>query len=229
MNNTQPVEKRFSKVNGKVCQLKVKVFSAGSEARLLSEVDENPVKVFSVEGEGSTKLFTDKKVEAQKNYSISTIKERLRYSKFSIRQLFRRTIIDYKKFWESQGSRLSDEDKKLVRGLFISDMMNIMNRITPEVTKGKQINTLLGTSAFGKELRTAAQKLQMPYRLAFKEEERMGAPTKKRYQDIQAAYNEFMRALLNYVFPNSENSIGLSESMGTVQANDDLASMRITE
>lgn len=210
--NSQPTEKRFSKINGKVCRLSTKVFSSDNQVKILPEDEIPQVKEYST---GETKIFSDSK---EKTYSVTTIRERLRYAKYSMRQRFRRLLIDYKKFYEMQGNRLSDEDFKLLRGLFISDIMNIMNTITPEVLKGKQVNTLLGLSAFGKELRIAGSALQLPYRLAMKEEERIGAPSKKRYQDIQKAYNEFVRSLLNYVFPNKENPVGLTEAMGTVQA-----------
>lgn len=221
MDNKVSAEKRFSKINGKVCKLKVKVFSSDSIVQLAD--DPNPVKSYDL---GETKTFSE---SSQKSYSTTSVKERLRYAKFSPRQQFKRVVMDYKQTYQSIGSRLSDEDFKLLRGLFLSDMMNIMNRITPDILEGKQINTLLGVSAFGKELRLAATKLQMPYRIAFNEEKRNGAPTRKRYQDIQKAYNEFMRALLNYVFPNSQNPVGLSEALGTVTSSDENGGIKITQ
>lgn len=209
-------ERKFSKVGGKLCTLKTKIFSSDSQFKSLPEEEIPQVKEYST---GETKVFSGTKEAPQtKSYSATTIRERLRYAKYSMRMRFRRLLIDYKKFYEMQGDRLSDEDFKILRGLFISDIMNIMNTITPEVLRGKQIVTLLGLSAFGKELRIAGQALNLPYRLAMKEEERIGAPSKKRYQDIQKAYNEFVKALLNYVFKGRENPVGLTEAMGTVQA-----------
>lgn len=214
--NNQPVEKKFSKVGGKLCTLKTKIFSSDSQFKSLPEDEIPQVKEYST---GETKVFSEvEDTPREKTYSVTTIRERLRYAKYSMRMRFRRLLIDYKKFYEMQGDRLSDEDFRILRGLFISDIMNIMNTITPEVLRGKQINTLLGLSAFGKELRVAGSALQLPYRLAMKEEERIGAPSKKRYQDIQKAYNEFVKALLNYVFKGRENPVGLTEAMGTAQA-----------
>lgn len=209
-------ERKFSKVGGKLCTLKTKIFSSDSQVKSLPEDEIPQVKEYST---GETKVFSGiKETPKEKTYSVTTIRERLRYAKYSMRMRFRRLLIDYKKFYEMQGDRLSDEDFRILRGLFISDIMNIMNTITPEVLRGKQINTLLGLSAFGKELRVAGSALQLPYRLAMKEEERIGAPSKKRYQDIQKAYNEFVKALLNYVFKGRENPVGLTEAMGTAQA-----------
>lgn len=209
-------ERKFSKVGGKLCTLKTKIFSSDSQVKSLPEDEIPQVREYNT---GETKVFSEvKDAPKERTYSVTTIRERLRYAKYSMRMRFRRLLIDYKKFYEMQGDRLSDEDFRILRGLFVSDIMNIMNTITPEVLRGKQINTLLGLSAFGKELRVAGSALQLPYRLAMKEEERIGAPSKKRYQDIQKAYNEFVKALLNYVFKGRENPIGLTEAMGTVQA-----------
>jgi hypothetical protein len=134
-------------------------------------------------------------------------------AKFSVRQRFRRMIIDYKKFNEMTRNNMSADDFKIVRGLFTSDVMNIMNTITPDIMKGKQINTLLGLSAFGKDLRVAGQELQIPYRMAMNEEKRLGSVTKMRYQRIQSAYNKFIDALLAHVFGEDYKSIGLGENV----------------
>jgi hypothetical protein len=208
---SKPVEKRFSKIGGKLCQLKVKVFSSEG----VTVVDENPipkVQEFSVVSD-DTKISETVNTPEQKAFSAATIRERVRLAKFSIRQRFRRMIIDYKKFNEMTRNNMSADDFKIVRGLFTSDVMNIMNTITPDIMKGKQINTLLGLSAFGKDLRVAGQELQIPYRMAMNEEKRLGSVTKMRYQRIQSAYNKFIDALLAHVFGEDYKSIGLGENV----------------
>lgn len=203
-NGVAPTERRFSKVNNKVCSLKMKIFSCDGVAKEVSydsEKDLAPVISIELPEDNST----------QKEFSVSSVKERLRLAKFSPRQRFRRMIIDYKKFYEMTKGRMSHEDFVLLKGLFTSDVMNIMNIITPEIRKGKQINTMLGLSALGKDLRVAGQKLQIPYRMAINEEVRTGAVTKKRWQDISSSYNEFMDSMMKYVFGEDYKTIGVDE------------------
>ena len=91
---SKPVEKRFSKIGGKLCQLKVKVFSSEG----VTVVDENPipkVQEFSVVSD-DTKISETVNTPEQKAFSAATIRERVRLAKFSIRQRFRRMILDYK-------------------------------------------------------------------------------------------------------------------------------------
>lgn len=227
-SSDQPVEKKFSKINGKFCTYRVKIFSADGAAQTLPD-DTPVVRSYTVEENGQEvqKFFADE-TSNEKKFSVTSIRERMRMQKFSTRQYMRRLLIDYKKLWQMSAGNMSDEDKKILRGLFISDMMNIMNKITPEIKEGKNINTLLGLSAFGKELRVAAQKLQLPYRLLFREEERLGAPSKKRYMDVQEVYNDFMRALLNYVFPGDQNNLTLQDGLGTVSQNSETGGIKIS-
>lgn len=205
---TGPVEKKFSNIDGKVCKLKMKVFSSDGVATVLDNVEPEVISIELPE----QKIMGDSTVEDnQKEFSAATIRERVRMAKFSVRQRFRRMIIDYKKFYEISKGKMTHDDFVLVKGLFTADVMNIMNVVTPEIRKGKQINTLLGLSAFGKELRLAGQKLQIPYRLAMNEEVRVGAVSKKRWQDISKAYNEFIDAMLKYTFGEDYRNIGAGE------------------
>lgn len=213
------VEKRFSKIGGKLCQLKVKVFSSEG----VTVVDENPipkVQEFSVVSD-DTKISETVNTPEQKAFSAATIRERVRLAKFSIRQRFRRMILDYKKFNEMSKDNMTSQEYNIVKSLFVSDVMNIMNTITPEIMNGKQINTLLGLSAFGKELRVAGQELQIPYRMAMNEEKRTGAVTKMRYQKIQDAYNKFVHALIDHVFGERQDHIGAVETASAMNEMED--------
>jgi hypothetical protein len=218
-NGISPEEKRFSKINGQLCKLKMKVFSSTGEiheVEFSSENDINPVTSIELGDNMKEKVFNESENESQKSYSAGTIRERVRMSKFSPRQRFRRMIIDYKKYYDMTKGKMTHDDFVLVKGLFVSDVMNIMNLITPEVRKGKQINTLLGLSAFGKDLRVAGQKMQMPYRMALNEEVNVGAPSKKRYMDIQETYNGFIDALLRHVFGENYKNIGINETASMI-------------
>lgn len=218
-NGISPEEKRFSKINGQLCKLKMKVFSSTGEIHEVeysSESDISPVTSIEMNSGMKEKVFNESEEVKEKSYSAGMVRERVRLSKFSPRQRFRRMIIDYKKYYEMTKNKMTHDDFVLVKGLFVSDVMNIMNLITPDVRKGKQINTLLGLSAFGKDLRIAAQKMQMPYRMALNEEVNAGAPSKKRYMDIQSAYNEFIDALLKHVFGEDYKNIGINETASMI-------------
>jgi hypothetical protein len=107
----------------------------------------------------------------QKEYSVATLKERVRYAKFSVRQQFRRLFIDYKQLVKSYGGgdKMDPEIRKICESLFTSDVLNLIKKITPEILAGKQINTLIGASSLGKSIRQAAQQLQIPFRFAMQE------------------------------------------------------------
>ena len=208
-NGIGPTERRFSKVNNKVCKLKMKIFSCdgvAKEVEYKSESDINPVKSIELE----EKSFSNSG-EEQKSYSVASLRERLREAKFSARQKFRRLCIDHKKFFAMVKEKISQDDFKLLKGLLASDIMNILNIVTPEIIKGKQINTLLGLSALSKSLREAGTRLTMPMRLGLTEEKRTGAVTKKRYQDLSEAYNDFIKSVFEYCYGDNYNEVGVTE------------------
>lgn len=226
-NGVSPEEKRFSKVNGKVCQLKVKVFSldgTAQEMKLNSVNDLAPVQSVVLDEKAFNEIETSTKEQEvkteEKKFSVATVRERLRLAKMSVRMRFRRTMIDYKKFYQSVKSKISEDDFKMLKSLTASDVMAIMNQVTPEIIKGKQINTLLGLSSLSKSLRVAGQKLQIPYRLGLQEEKRTKAVTKKRYQDLSSAYNEFVQAVFDYCFGEDAKAGNVTDMANITEADE---------
>lgn len=160
--------------------------------------------------------------EEQKDFSVATLKERLRYSKLSPRQSFRRLILDYKQIIQAQGNKgLDPEDERILKSLFTTDVLNILKQIHPEILKGKQIATLLGASSLGKSTRVAAQKLQIPYKMITKEIEKNGAPTPNRFKKLSEAYMEFINSMIEDVFgsANNINKISASEVKEVLEDN----------
>lgn len=193
MNSGQAVTKTFStdeyaaglpktsKVGLRFTTLKVKEFSVMTP---IDVVDED----------------SDKKM-----FSVGTLKERLRMNKLSPRQSFRRLVLDYRQLCKSQGgaSKMNPEDLRVLKSLFTSDVLMILREIHPDILKGKQISTLLGASSLGKNTRLAAQKLQIPYKLASKEVEKSGMLSKPRFQKLQDSYQEFINSMIDEVFNNN--------------------------
>lgn len=229
-NGISPEEKRFSKVSGKLCKLKMKVFSNDGVVKEIEYSDKSQINPVTSVDLGEEKLFNDNKEvqtevitsksAGEKNFSVSTIRERLRESKFSPRMKFRRIMLDYKKFYNMSKSKISHDDFVLLKNLFTSDVMSIMNVITPDLMKGKQINTMLGLSALSKELRLAGQKLSPQMRLGLNEEKNKGSVSPNRYKMLSAAYNEFIDALLKYVFGEDYKTIGVDEMANVTEAVD---------
>lgn len=105
-------------------------------------------------------------------------------------------------------SKLSEEDSKILKSLLTSDVLYVLGRISGDViNKNKQINTLLGCSSISKNLRQAAQVLQLSYKMAGKEAQKMGFVSKMRYQKLQAAWNEFAKAAIDEVFGENHANI----------------------
>lgn len=203
MNSGTPVTKTFSttelapnlpktsKVGLKFTSLKVKEFSSISEVELL--------------------------VDNQKTFSVGSLKERVRMTKLSPRQNFRRLILDYKQLCKSQGgvSKMDPEDLRVIKSLFTSDVLMILREIHPEILNGKQISTLLGASSLGKATRLAAQKLQIPYRLASKEVDKSGMLSKPRFQKLQESYLEFINSMIDEVF--SDHGVSSINNMNSTK------------
>ena len=194
--------KTFSDTNEPVC----KVFSTSDEYAVLpksSKIDlcftTLKVKEFSQISE--LEISEEETVE-QKEFSVATVKERLRYAKLSPRQTFRRLMIDYKGAIKAAGGveKMDPEDIKILKSLFTSDVLNIIKTIYPDIMKGKQIATLIGASSISKNARQACQKLQIPFRMAMQQQEKQQFITKDRYQKIQNAYLEFVNSLIDEVF-----------------------------
>lgn len=181
---------KTSKIDGKFTTLKVKEFSCFGEVSVLedntSEITEQP---------------------EQKEFTQAAVRERLREAKMSPRMYFRRVYLSYSQVMKSLGgaSKIKEQDLKILKSMFTSDILWILNQIQPEVLNGKQINTLLGCSSISKSARQAAQTLQQPLRMAGIEVRKQGFLTKMRYTKLQDAYLEFIRSLQESVFgPNPE-------------------------
>ena len=180
---------RSSKIDGKFCTLKVKEFSSVCSIVSMDEA----ISTSTVEPSG---------VVEEKDFSVVSVRERLRESKLSPRMYFRKTYISYRQVVRQLGSKLDQETANVLKGLFTSDVLYVLQKITPDVIAGKPLSTLLGAGALGKDVRQAAQKLQIPFRMAMNEAKKQGFVSKVRYQKLQGAYMEFINSLLNDVFTN---------------------------
>lgn len=187
----EPGTPKSSKIDGKFTKLKVKQFSCVSA---ISEVADDTV----VE---SQKEFTAPE-ETQKEFTQAQVRERLRESKLGVRMELRRTILSYRQVIKQMGgsAKIDPEDLKTLKSLLSSDLMRILNSVTPDIINGKQVNTLLGLSSLGKAYREYGQKLNIPMKLGMQELKRNGFINKARYQKLQKAYTEFIHAILDDVF-----------------------------
>lgn len=186
---------KSSKIDNTYTVLKGKVFSTVGTMEIL---DIDPI-------EASEKTYSDSEEKVEKTYSAATVRERLRFARYSPRMRFRRLFLDYKQLVKQMGGpeKMDPNDLRILKSMFTSDCLDIFKTITPEVTKGKQINVLIGGSSLGKNVRVAAQKLQIPYKLAWMEMEKKGYLTPVRMKQVQAAYTEFTQAMVDEVFgPN---------------------------
>ena len=186
---------KSSKINGSFTVLKAKEFSANNEAFLVEE-DTAPI----LEEKLASEVETQPK---EKEFSVATIKERLRYAtKMSTRMRFRRLFLEYKQVVKQMGGaeNMDPETLKTLKSLFLADINQIFSGLTQEVLAGKQINTLTGASSISKSLRLSATKLQLPYRLAFQEMQKTGKLTPMRFQKIKEAYTEFAQSMVDEVF-----------------------------
>ena len=183
---------KSSKIGLRVCNLKVKQFSNISDAIVVDE--RGPLNTTATE----------------KGFSIGAVKERLRMGKLSPRMQFRRLMLDYRGALKAAGGvqKMKPEEVKILKSLFVNDVLLIIKQIYPDIMKGKQIATLIGASSISKNTREAAQKLQMPFKMAMMQQEKQGYISKDRMNKIQSAYIVFTDSLVNEIFdPNNKMKI----------------------
>lgn len=191
---------KSSKINGQFTILKAKEFSS------------NNVAEFVDEGSVSNNAPS---VETQKEFSVATIRERVRMAKFSPRMRMRRLFLEYKQTVRQLGGaeKIDEQTMKVLKSLFMSDVLDIFKQITPEILAGKQIATLTGASSLGKSVRVASQKLQQPARLAYMEMSKRGTLTPMRLKALQQAYIEFTKTLEEEVFSSNSIPEGLEKEV----------------
>lgn len=185
---------KSSKINGSFTKLKAKEFSMNGVTTIIEE------KAPVLEEKLASEVETQPK---EKEFSVATIRERVRYAtKMSPRMRFRRLFLEYKQAIKQMGGadKMDPGTLKVMKSLFLADINQIFSSLTQEILGGKQINTLTGASSLGKNVRVAAQKLQLPYRLAFQEMQKTGKLTPMRFQKIKEAYTEFAQSMVDEVF-----------------------------
>lgn len=172
---------KTSKINNQFTILKAKSYSTFEDVEVINE--ETP------------------QVE-QKGFSQAHIVERTRLGKLSPRIRFRRLILDYRQALKSQGGieKISPESLKIMKSLFMTDLLGILQEVTPLVIQGKNLAALLGSGSLSAEVRKSTQELQLPLRLAMLENKRQNFVSKARYQKIQDAYQKFTSSIISYVF-----------------------------
>jgi hypothetical protein len=219
-DDEQPATKEFSEVSeivdfeGKEGVAKVKCFSNLSDLNITSPKSSKIDNQFTILKAKSFSCINPINVEKdnegvveQKEFSQAHIIERTRLGKLSPRIRFRRLILDYRQALKSQGGpeRISDESLKIMKSLFVTDLLGILQEVTPLVIQGKNLSALLGSSSLSAEVRKSSQELQQPLRLAMLENKRQNFVSKVRYQKIQEAYQKFTKSILDYIFNTPTN------------------------
>ena len=182
---------KSSKIDGVFTKLKAKQFSSVCSIEEVSIVENIASPIEEV-------------VAVENEFSIVDIKERLREAKLSPRMRFRKLYISYKQVIRQLGGieKIDENTLKILKSLFTTDVLTIIKEVTPLVLQGKQLNALIGASSLGKGPRQACQALQIPFRMAMKEAQKMGYLTTMRYEKLQKHYMEFVNALIDDVFGN---------------------------
>lgn len=193
---------KTSKINGQFTRLMAKVFSMDG---VVEEIADKSYNTYSDYRSNQQKQFTNTNSNSgcqQKQYSAMTINERVKFAKLSPRERFRRLILDYRQALKAQGgvNKITPETLKVMKSLFTSDVLSIMNVVTPMVLEGKNLVTVLGAGSLGVQVRKACQAMMIPYKLALLELKKQGFVSKMKMQKIQAAYTDFIAAIQDYVF-----------------------------
>ena len=196
---------KTSKIDGQFTVLKAKQFSS---VGTVEDVDTEGV-VIEEESKPEEKEFSQVKEEnttEQREFTQAGIRDQLRERKLGVRLFFRRLITSYKQVVKSMGKNMKPEDEQILKSMLSNEVLYVLNRVSDDIiTKNKQLNTLIGASSISRNLRLACQNLQMVYRMAGIEARKQGFVSKIRYQRLQAAYGDFVNAVLDEVFKNTDN------------------------
>lgn len=158
---------------------------------------------------------TDEILVNQRQFSATTINERLRLSQLNPKMKFRYTILDFKKYYKANQTKLKSKPilMKRLKDMFIVDMMGMFNDVLPEIQEGKQLATLTGLTSITDGMNVISKDLSMAYRKALKQA-RGGQISPSVFKTLQAKYTEFMNILITQVFPGIEE-INLTEATKT--------------
>lgn len=209
-------DREYSKKDYEFDGVKVKTFSSPSEVGIsgvpkTTKIDGKFCIVKAKQFSCSGVVIEIPDLVEERNYTVATVKERVKYAtKFSPRMRLRRLFLDYKQAVKSYGGRLDEPTTKALKSLFIIDVLEILKTVSPEIRDGKMITSVLGVASLGgPNLRKAAQKLQLPYRMALQESGKKGYLSQNRYKKLQAAYQEFAQAMVDEVFSDTPLPEGL--------------------
>lgn len=137
-----------------------------------------------------------------REFSAATISERLRIIGMDPRMRFKLTILDYKKFYKAQSTKLKTKPilAKHLRSMFVTDMMGIFSEILPHIQEGKQLQQLTGLNNVTEGMQTIAKELSLAYKMALKQA-KSGQISARNFKNLQTKYNQFMNLLVDQVFP----------------------------
>lgn len=156
-----------------------------------------------------------------KNFSVSSIKERVRVGSMPIKTRFRYIILDYKRFFNQNKRKVlaNRELAKTVRNLFLMDIMGIFNEVVPMLEEGKQLSQLTGLSTLTKDMMRVSKELSMAYRRAMKQLNGQGQMSKTNISILQEKYSEFMNMLIPQIFPGIEETLAVTKQESEVGGN----------
>lgn len=218
IDNSDGEERTFSELDieydpeaYKDTRIKVKQFSINCEGLAQSsKIDGKYTRLIAKDFSFNCDIKpVNESYSAEKTFSVSSLRERVRENGYSVRQRFRLLVLSYKQLIRQMGGveKIKPETLKIMKSLFTTDLLDIMKSITPDIMAGKNPGTLLGASSLGKNVRVAVQQLFLPYKMALSEVSKTNAISKNRYQKIQEAYMNFTNAMIEEVFGSKSEDL----------------------
>lgn len=139
---------------------------------------------------GATRVFS----------TVRSIKDRMMGAKFPKSALMKKTLDNYKSYYNESKATISDRDFKILVSLFKQDIKWMLSSVSNRVYAGQSLSMIFGLSKFGNDIHYAGTELSKTYRRLMISEKIMGfAPVrinKKWVEDLGSFYD----ALIKYVF-----------------------------
>lgn len=142
--------------------------------------------------------------------TVRSIEDRMLYSHLHRPILFRRMLDNYRKFYTSKMSKLTEEDKKYLKEMIKGDVRIVLNGCRQKVAAGEPLSPMLQLAHFGNNMHEAGNELSRVLRRVILTENIMGFIPANITFRWQSAVRNFYNEIFAYCLNDEDAASGLS-------------------
>lgn len=142
--------------------------------------------------------------------SVRSIEDRMLYSHLHRPILFRRILDNYRKFYASKMTKLSEDDRKYLKEMIKGDVRIVLNGCRKNVSAGDSLSAMLQLSHFGNNMHEAGNELGRVLRRVVLTESIMGFIPANITFRWQSAVRNFYNEIFAYCLNDEDEASGLT-------------------